>query len=163
MPWVIKERKIGRAGGEKQRVARQQGRDRKYGEGCWTIGYVIDGEFVEQEQALQTVYYHSYEVYLDNHPEDLEILLGLAKELRNPHSEATTGVDLQVPAILAYLESRGLELQGTEVVDIGTWKGQASHPISVRLSPLQIPCCIHDKWTLEKFWQERKVLAVWED
>ena len=47
-------------------------------------------------------------------------------------------MDLQVPAIMTYLERHGLSLQGTEVVDIGSWKGKASHAISIRLSPLHI-------------------------
>jgi hypothetical protein len=82
--------------------------------------------------------------------------------LRNPHAEATTGVDLQVPAIMAYLERHGLRLQGTEVVDIGSWNGQASHAISIRLSPMHVKVTGDPKTTLEQFWQERKCLAVWE-
>lgn len=163
MPWSIKERKIGRAGGEKQRASRQQEWDRKYGEDTWAIGYVIDGEFIHQEDAVRNIYDESYAVHFDSHPNDLKELISTAKELRNPHAEATTGVDLQIPAIMAYLNTHCLTLSGTEVVDIGSWNGKASHPISIRLSPLQIKCCIRDKWTLEKFWQDRKVLAVWED
>ena len=94
---------------------------------------------------------------------DLEELIRLAKSLGNPHAEATTGVDLQVPAIMAYLERHGLRLQGTEIVDIGSWKGEASHPISVRLSPLTIAVTSDPKTTLERFWQERKCLAVWDE
>ena len=163
MSWKIVERKIGRAGGQKQRTGKQREWDRKYGDGMWAVGYLIDGEFVEQDEALVSVYNRSYAEHFSEHPEDLEFLLANAKELRNPHSEATTGVDLQVPAIMAYLEENDLRLEGSELIDIGTWKGEASHAISVRLSPLQVKCCIHDKWTLEKFWQERKVLAVWEE
>jgi len=55
-----------------------------------------------------------------------------------------------------------VDLQGREVVDIGTWKGRASHAISVRLSPLQVLVTGSDRVTLEKFWQSRKCLAVWE-
>jgi hypothetical protein len=54
-------------------------------------------------------------------------------------------------------------VQGAEVVDIGSWEGQASHPISVRLSPLHIKVTGDPKMTLEQFWQERKCLAVWVD
>jgi hypothetical protein len=122
MPWRVVERHIGRAGGLRQRAARQRDWDR----------------------------------------EDLEELIRLARVLRNPHAEATTGVDLQVPAILTYLERHGLRLRGTEVVDIGSWQGQASHPISVRLSPLHIRLAGDPKMTLEQFWQGKKCLAVWE-
>jgi hypothetical protein len=163
MPWEIVERRIGRAGSEKQRAARQRDWDRKYGVDNWAVGYVIDGEFVLQEEALESVYYRSYEAHLDAHPEDLEELIRLAKVLRNPHAEATTGVDLQVPAIMKYLERHERRLQGSEVVDVGTWQGQRSHAISVRLSPLQIRCELEPKLTLEEFWQSRKCLAVWVD
>ena len=53
MPWRIVERRIGRAGGVKQRTARQREWDQKYGEGSWPVGYAIDGEFVLQEDALE--------------------------------------------------------------------------------------------------------------
>src|SRR4051812_39868784 len=161
MPWQIVERKIGRAGGERQREARQREWDRAYGADNWAVGYVIDGEFVMQEQALESVYYRSYEAHFRAHPEDLEELLTLAKVLRNPHAEATTGVDLQVPAIMAYLGRHGLSLRGGEVVDVGTWQGERSHAVSVRLSPLQVRCVLDDKLTLEEWWQSRKCLAVW--
>ena len=163
MPWQVVERRIGRAGGVKRRSARQREWDRKYGEGNWAVGYVIDGAFVLQEQALESVYYRSYEDHFAAHPEDLEELVRLAGGLRNPHAEATTGVDLQVPAITTYLERHRLRLQGSEVVDIGSWKGQSSHPISVRLSPLHVKVTGDPKMTLEQFWQERKCLAVWAD
>jgi hypothetical protein len=163
MPWVVVERRVGRAGGEKQRTSRQREWDRKYGADAWAVGYVIDGEFVLQEVALESVYYRSYEAHFRDHPDDLEELLTLAKVLRNPHAEATTGVDLQVPAITRYLREHGLELRGTEVVDIGTWEGQRSHAISVRLSPLHIRCVLDSKLTLEQWWQSRKCLAVWSE
>lgn len=163
MGWVVVERKIGRAGGEKQRAARQREWDRRYGEDAWAVGYVINHEFVPQDEALDSVYYRSYEAHFHTHPDDLVELLGIAKVLRNPHAEATTGVDLQVPAITRYLRERGLTLQGSEVVDIGTWEGGRSHPISVRLSPLHIRCVLDTRLTLEQWWQSKKYLAVWSD
>lgn len=138
MPWRIVERRIGRAGPLKRRTERQREWDRKYGEGRWEVGYLIDGKFASQDSALESVYYRSYEQHFRDHPGDLKELVARAKALRNPHSEASTGVDLQVPVILDYLRRHGLELRRTEVVDIGSWGGAASHPISVRLSPLQV-------------------------
>jgi hypothetical protein len=163
MPWEVVERKIGRAGSEKQRAARQREWDRHYGADNWAVGYVIDGAFVLQEEALESVYYRSYEAHFRDHPGDLQELIALAKVLRNPHAEATTGVDLQVPAIMRYLAQHGLQLRGDEVVDIGTWQGQRSHPISVRLSPLHVRCVLDPKRTLEEWWQSRKCLAVWSE
>jgi len=163
MPWTVVNRKIGRAGSAKRRTAQQRDWDKLYGDGNWAIGYLIDGEFILQEDALDSVYYQSYKVHFDKHPADLEELIALAKDIRNPHAEATTSVDLQGPAIRRYLQENGLELQGTELVDIGTWQGERSHPISVRLSPLHIQCALTPKWTLEKYWQEKKCLAVWSE
>ena len=71
-------------------------------------------------------------------------------------------MDLQVPAIMTYLERHGLRLLGTEIVAIGSWKRQVSHPVSIRLSPLHIHVVGDPKMTLEQFWQENKCLAVWE-
>ena len=162
MAWRVIERKIGKAGGPKQRATRQREWNQKYGEGNWEIGYTIDGEFVPQEEALDTVYYKSYQEHFKNNPDDLNELISIAKKLRNPHSEMTLGVDLQVPAIMKYLHDNNLELRGNEVVDIGTY-GSRSHAISVRLSPLTIKCCLNQNITLEKFWQDKKCLAIWEN
>ncbi|MDB2687324.1 hypothetical protein N9Y42_08940 [Mariniblastus sp.] len=159
--WKIVERKIGRAGGVKRRAAKQREWDQKYGD--WAIGYVVDGEFVTQDDALETIYYQSYADHFENKPDDLLELINLAKILRNPHAAATTGVDLQVPAITEYLKRHGLELRGNDAVDIGTYDGKCSHAISVRLSPLTIKCCIKPKMTLESFWQEKKCLAVYTE
>lgn len=161
MGWEVVSRRIGRAGGVRRRETQQREWDRRYGEGAWAIGYVIEGEFVLREEALERVYQASYEAHFEAHPGDLSELAGLAKSLRNPHALATTGVDLQVPAILACLATRGLSLSGDEVVDIGTWQGKRSHPISERLSPLQIKCALDPRLTLEGFWQKKKCLAVW--
>jgi hypothetical protein len=158
--WKVVARRIGRAGGIKQRTARQREWDRRYGEDAWLVGYVIDGSFVPQETAVETVYQRSYEEHFREHPEDLDELLRTAKTLQNPHALATGGVDLQVPAILRHLERHGLRLQGTEAVDIGTY-GTRSHPLSVRLSPLTIRAAGQSKLTLEKFWQDKKCLAIW--
>jgi len=162
MSWRVVERRIGRAGGVKQRAGRQREWDRTYGEDAWMIGYVVDGRFLPQEEAIATIYNRSYEQHFAEHPEDLDELVRTAKVLRNPHAVATTGVDLQVPAIMSYLKQRGIALQGTEVVDIGSY-GERSHALSVRLSPVTIKVFGDSSMTLEKFWQSKKCLAVWED
>ena len=160
MGWKIIQKRIGRAGGVKQRTTRQREWGRLYGESNWAIGYKVEGVFMLQEEALEQIYYRSYEEHFRHHPEDLAELIAVAKQLRNPHAEATTSVDLQAPAILDYLDRHGLTLQGREVVDIGSWQGQASHTISIRLSPLQIKVVGNSRMTLEQFWQEEKCLAV---
>ncbi len=163
MSWQIVMRRLGRAGGIKERNARQREWNKEYGEGNWAIGYIIDDEFVLQDDAIDLIYYKSYEQHFRDRPQDLEELLNLAKEIRNPHSAATTGVDLQVPAITEYLSKHSLKLQGKEIVDIGSWNGEASHAISIRLSPLHIKVVGDPKMTLEKFWQSKKCLAIWTE
>src|SRR5689334_7720010 len=86
MGWKVVDRRIGRAGGIKQRETRQREWDSIYGEGMWTIGYLIDGDFISQEDALETIYYQSYEDHFKQHPADLEELIHTAKFLRNPHA-----------------------------------------------------------------------------
>jgi hypothetical protein len=125
MAWKVVERRIGKAGPLKQRNARQRDWDNRYGEGNWEVGYVVGGIFISQEEALDTIYYRSYEEHFQQHPSDLEELIRLAKVLRNPHAQATTSVDLQVPAVMDYLNRNGLTLQGRKVVDIGSWEGRA--------------------------------------
>lgn len=163
MSWKVVKKRLGRAGGLKERTARQHEWDRKYGEGKWAVGYVLNDAFLPYEDAVDEIYQRSYDAYLSTHPDDIEELLKLARRLRNPHAEATTSVDLQVPAIMNYLKAHDHNLKGEEVVDIGTWQGQVSHPIGVRLSPLHIPCVCNTNQTLEEYWQEEKCLAIWED
>jgi len=163
MGWKVMERKLGKAGSTKQQQGRQKEWDRKYGVDNWMVGYVIDDKFITSEEAFDVIYYPSYVQHFGKHPEDLEELISTAKGLRNPHAEATGGVDLQVPAIQKYLRENNLALQGDQLMDIGTWGNLHSHKLSVRLSPLQIKVIGNDKMTLEKYWQEKKVLVVWTD
>ena len=74
MGWRVAERRIGKAGALKRREARQREWDRKYGEGCWEVGYVLDGRFATQDEALEAVYYRSYEEHFRAHPDDLDEL-----------------------------------------------------------------------------------------
>ena len=74
MGWKVVTRKLGKAGGLKERTARQRRWDREYGEGMWASGYVVDGEFVEYERALEVVYQASYDAYLDAHSERVDEL-----------------------------------------------------------------------------------------
>ncbi|GAA5527211.1 hypothetical protein [Herpetosiphon gulosus] len=163
MPWQIVERRIGRAGTPQQRQQRQRRWDQRYGVDQWAIGYQIAGEFVLQEHAIESIYNASYAAHFEQHPADLAELLALAKTIYNPHAQATNNVDLQVPAIMAYLKCQGLQFQGNERLAIGSWQGQASHPLSIRLSPLHIQVLGDPNTTLEQFWQEQKCLAQWVD
>ena len=91
MPWRVVEKKIGRAGGLQQRTARQREWDGQYGEDNWEVGYVIDGEFVPQNEALESIYYRSYEEHFAAHPEDLEELAPHRQEAAEPARRGDDG------------------------------------------------------------------------
>ena len=77
MVWRVVERKIGRAGGVKQRTARQREWDQKYGEGNWAVGYVIDGTLVRQEDALESIYKSPCSRESGSSSHEAELRLGL--------------------------------------------------------------------------------------
>lgn len=158
-------KKIGRAGGKLEREKRQKEWDRKYGKGRWEVVYVFDGKVYTRAEALERFYEESYYQYLKNHPKTVEKLCSMAKELYNPHAEATGGVDLQCPAVLKALERLGKKLQGNQRIAIGTYgsKSGAKFPdISYELSPFNVPLWCDPHISVERFWQGYKFLAVRE-
>jgi hypothetical protein len=56
MSWQIVTRRLGRAGGIKERNARQREWDKEYSEGNWAIGYIIEDNFVLQDDAIDLIY-----------------------------------------------------------------------------------------------------------
>lgn len=163
MPWQVVERNISPTGGVWELAAHKRAWEGKHGRGNWVIGYETERGFITEEAAIEAIYYKSYEEHFDSHPNDLDELVHLAGELRNPHAEAIAGVDLQVPAIMDYLNRNELNLRGPEVVDIGAWDSGTSPPIGIRLSAAHVTAVGNHKMSLEKFWQSKKCLAVWKD
>ncbi len=84
MPWTIIERRLVRAGDRKRQQNGQREWTKTYGENR-AVGYVLNGELVLQEDALEQVYVKSYEEHFAL-PRYLDALCALAKTLRNPHS-----------------------------------------------------------------------------
>ena len=81
MGWRVVERRIGRAGGVRQRTDRQRAWDREYGEGNWEVGYVIGGAFVPQEQAVESVYHRSYAEHFAAHASTSTTVRAVGNEL----------------------------------------------------------------------------------
>ncbi len=52
MSWQIVERRLGRAGGIKERNARQRGWDDRYGDGNWAIGYISRRESQDDTREI---------------------------------------------------------------------------------------------------------------
>lgn len=155
--------KLGRAGGFKNRERMRQEWNRLYGEGNWEVVYYYNKQIYTRDQALEEFYHKSYLMFMKKHPEIVDELCKMAKELYNPHAESTTGVDLQCPAVYKALETLGRTLEGTERVAIGTWgynRGIKYPMISLKLSPFQVPIWCENKLSVESFWQNYKYLAV---
>jgi hypothetical protein len=87
MPWNIQERKLGRAGDPRQRAARQREWDRKYGPDNWEIGFVLDGEFVRQDTAFQSVYCAGYAAHFERQPEVLTQMTSATKTTQQQISQ----------------------------------------------------------------------------
>ncbi|QUH21918.1 hypothetical protein [Alkaliphilus sp. B6464] len=158
-------KKIGRAGGPKNREKSKNEWDKKYGVGKWKVVYQYNNEIYTREQALEKFYNRSYYEYLKNHPTTLNNLCNMANSLYNPHADATGGVDLQVPAVYKALEHLNKSLQGAQRIAIGTWgyKQGIEYPqISWELSPYKVPLWCNKDISIEVFWQDYKYLAVQE-
>jgi hypothetical protein len=132
------------------------------GNGDGEVGCFIARRFVPQEEDLKSVYYRSYAGHFSAQANDLDELIAVTGKHRNSYAEATGSVDLQVTAILTYLEQNGLTPEAREVVDIGSWQGRVSHAASVRLSPLHVRLAFDPNGRLAQLWQEKKCLAIWE-
>lgn len=175
--------KIGRAGGFKKREAIQKEWDATYGKGNWIVGYVYNNTCYTREEALELFYNQSYVEFIKTHFKKIEVeLLQVASELFNPHALFTTGVDLQVPAVMKALEELKAPLTGSKKVAIGTFQVKAWTPralslakqydltvkedriiypsITTFLSPYKVPLRQNPQISIEDFWQEYKYLLV---
>lgn len=178
--------KIGRAGGVFKRKKQQLEWDNTYGKGNWQVGYVWKGETYTREEALEKFYNASYLNYMRNNPHLVKEVCQSAKELFNAHAIFTTGVDLQVPAVLQALEALGEKLKGHKMISIGSYQVKRWTPeievlakqfdleviitatgkkikypnISYELSPYKVPFWKGISTSLENFWQNNKYLLV---
>lgn len=155
--------KLGRAGGPRNRERKQKEWNEKYGEGNWAVVYQYNGKVYTREEALENFYHKSYYDFLKKNPHLANQLCAMAKEIYNPHAEATGGVDLQCPAVHEALEKLGLSLHGDKRVAIGTWGtkyGRKYPSISYKLSPFQVPLWCDSSISVEEFWQDYKYLGV---
>lgn len=173
--------KIGRAGGFKNREAVQKEWDNLYGEGNWTVGYVYNNQAYTREEALNTFYNQSYLEFIKNNFKKINSdLIQIASELFNPHAVFTTGVDLQVPAVMNALNQLNVELQGHKKIAIGSFQVKFWNPRNLNiakkynmeisdnriiypeitnfLSPFRVPLMCDKNVSIEDFWQNYKYL-----
>lgn len=181
--YKIVERNIGRAGNRKQMAEKQAVWNRKYGEGNWLTGYEVNGQFKTREAVIEEIYDPSYFVFLDNHPEIVELLKNAAG-VYNPHALLSNSVDIQAATVERYMAARNLSFAGEGRLPIGSYQpkykkepllkraqeefglevrdGKIIYPkIAYTLNPFSIPCIVKPDMSIEDFWQsDIKCLAT---
>lgn len=181
--YKIVERNIGRAGNRKQMAEKQAVWNCKYGEGNWLTGYEVNGQFKTREAVIEEIYDQSYFVFLDEHPEVVELLKN-ASGVYNPHALLSNSVDIQAATVERYMEARNLSFAGEGRLPIGSYQpkykkepllkraqeelglevrdGKIIYPkIAYTLNPFSIPCLVKPEMSIEDYWQsDIKCLAV---
>ena len=147
-----------------------------YGEGAWTIGYVLDGKALTRDAALE-LYERSYEIFLRNNPSITHRLVNEAREIYDTApSNVESGLDyhkqedvrshLQDIAIRRAMKNMGLSFEGDKLMQVR--EADSDFP---ELSPGKVPFVLpKDKiifpieykadWiqpgSVEDFWQNNK-------
>jgi hypothetical protein len=153
--------------------------NRMFGPDNWTIGYVINGQTVDRDDALK-LYQASYEEFFRKHPEYGESLARRAKDVfdtdpRNVesgldwHKQEGDSSHLQDIAVRRAFKTLGLEFRGEQLLQI---RGRSSD--LPELNPGRVPFIAPElintdrefvaPWvnpgSVEDFWQNNKFLCV---
>jgi hypothetical protein len=122
-------------------------RDAKYGKENWQTIWLVDGKYLEYEEACR-LYEDSYFEYFKQRPELLEYLLEVASNVYDDDpSNVESGLDylqrgdlrthIQDIAIRNCVKRFGREFRGGKLIQIRDRIGE--HPLSLALSPGQVP------------------------
>jgi len=122
-------------------------RDTKYGKGNWQTIWLVDGSYLEYEEACR-LYEDAYFEYFKQRPELLEYLLEVASDVYDDDpSNVESGLDyskrgdirthIQDIAIRNCVKRFGREFRGDRLIQIRDRMGD--HPLSLALSPGQVP------------------------
>lgn len=161
-------------------------RDARYGKDKWKIAWLVGGKLLEYEEVCQ-FYEDAYFEYFKKRPEVLDHLLDVASDVYDDDpSNVDSGTDyakrgevrthIQDIAIRRCVQRFGRSFRGRSLIQIRDRIG--SHPLSLTLSPGQVPFHkpelistpdnlkeIHrDMWWLpgsvEDFYQRAKRLCI---
>ena len=150
-----------------------------FGEGSWTIGYVVEGKPITREDALG-LYQKSYTNFLQANPEFTERLLREARDVYDTnisntqsgfdwHHQEDTRSHLQDIAVRRAVRDLGREFAGTKLMQI---RGQDSDlpELNPGRVPFVLPECISNNrefvapWiqanSVEDFWQNNKFVFI---
>jgi hypothetical protein len=122
-------------------------RDAKYGKGNWRSIWLVQGDYLEYEEACR-LYEDAYFEYFRQRPELLEFLLEVASDVYDDDpSNVESGLDyskrgdvrthIQDIVIRNCIKRFGRKFSGSKLVQIRDRIGE--HPLSLALSPGQVP------------------------
>jgi hypothetical protein len=122
-------------------------RDAKYGKGNWRSIWLVQGDYLEYEEACR-LYEDAYFEYFKKRPELLEFLLEVASDVYDDDpSNVESGLDyskrgdvrthIQDIVIRNCIKRFGRKFSGSKLVQIRDRIGE--HPLSLALSPGQVP------------------------
>jgi hypothetical protein len=122
-------------------------RDVIYGKGNWQTIWLVDGSYLEYEEACH-LYEDAYFEYFGKRPELLDYLLEVASNVYDDDpSNVESGLDylqrgdlrthIQDIAIRNCVKRFGREFRGDRLIQIRDRIGE--HPLSLALSPGQVP------------------------
>lgn len=164
----------------KDRDKRYREYDEKYGKGNWRLVWEVGGSAIDRD-GIVMLYEDAYYFFFKSHPDALERLLKDASDVYDDApSNVTSGLDydkqetdrthLQDISIRRVVIRLGRAFTGKQLVQIRDTQG--SHPLSVTLSPGQVPFHMPELikqpeatgwWkpgTVESFYQSNRVLQV---
>ncbi|MFH0804959.1 MAG: hypothetical protein V1916_02055 [Patescibacteria group bacterium] len=131
----------------KHRNDKWRKRDEQYGAGNWRMAWLVDSELLEYLEACQ-LYEDAYFAYLQLRPNLLEILCREASDVYDDDpSNVVAGCDyrnrgavrthIQDTALRNCVRRLGRKFEGNILIQIRDRMG--SHPLSLALSPGQVP------------------------
>lgn len=164
----------------KDRDKRYREFDEKYGKGNWRLVWEVGGHAIDRD-GIVMLYEDAYYFFLKAHPEILDRLLADARDVYDDApTNVTSGLDydkqetdrthLQDISLRRVAIRFGRWFTGKDLVQIRDTQG--SHPLSVTLSPGQVPFHMPELikqpeatgwWkpgTVECFYQSNRVLQV---
>ncbi len=122
-------------------------RDAKFGEGNWEMGWLVQNNYLQYPEVCQ-LYGDAYYHYFQIRPELLDYLVEVASDVYDyDPSDVAAGIDyakrgdirthIQDTAIRRSVQKFGRSFKGDKLLQIRDREG--SHPLSLALSPGQVP------------------------
>jgi len=146
--WAIVERRIGSPGSPVRWQRFTAERDRRYGEGKWSVGYYWEDRFIPEPEAIDRFYNVSYSRFLARNDDLVDSLCSMAADLTDSSAKLRGDPFLEVNAIKNALLELDRPLAGPILLDLGIQSG-----ISDAMAAGRVPFMGGlNGWSLEQFW-----------